>query len=47
MAQRVQQSIEVQAPVEDIYGYWSNFERVWKFMSSVEEVRTSGQDTSH
>ncbi len=47
MAQRVQESIEVQAPVEDIFRYWSNFENFSNIMSNVEEVRMTGQDTSH
>jgi len=47
LAQRVQESIEVQAPVEAIYSYWSNFENFSNFMSNVEEVRMIGQDTSH
>jgi uncharacterized membrane protein len=47
MAQRVQESIEVQAPVEDVFRYWSNFENFPTFMSNVEEVRMTGQDTSH
>jgi len=47
MAQRVQESVEVQAPVEDIFRYWSNFENFSNFMSNVEEVRMTGQDTSH
>src|ERR687897_2114040 len=47
MAQRVNESIEVEAPVEDIYRYWSNFENFPSFMSNIEEVRMTGQDTSH
>ena len=47
MAQRVQESIEVQAPLEDIFSYWSNFENFSNFMQNVEEVRMTGQDTSH
>jgi uncharacterized membrane protein len=47
VAQRVQESIEVQAPVEDIFRYWSNFENFSTFMANVEEVRMTGQDTSH
>ena len=39
--------MEVQAPVEDIYSYWSNFERVSKFISNVEEVSMTGQDKGH
>jgi len=47
MAQRVHESIEVEAPVEDIFRYWSNFENFPKFMSNIEEVRMTAQDTSH
>ena len=47
MAQRVHESIEVGAPVEDIFRYWSNFENFSNFMSNVEEVRMIAQDTSH
>src|SRR5918994_1745351 len=38
MAQRVHESIEVQAPLEDVFRYWSNFENFSKFMQNVEEV---------
>ena len=47
MAQRVHESIEVQAPVEEVFRYWSNFENFSNFMQNVEEVRMTGQDTSH
>jgi uncharacterized membrane protein len=47
MAQRVQESIEVAATVEDVFRYWSNFENFPNFMSTVEEVRLTAQDTSH
>jgi uncharacterized membrane protein len=47
MAQRLQESIEVQAPLEDVFSYWSNFENFSNFMQNVEEVRMTGQDTSH
>jgi uncharacterized membrane protein len=47
MAQRVHETIEVDAPVEDVYRYWSNFENFPSFMSNIEEVRMIGQDTSH
>jgi uncharacterized membrane protein len=47
MAQRVHESIEVGAQVEDVFRYWSNFENFSTFMQNVEEVRTTGQDTSH
>lgn len=47
MAQRVQESIEVQAPLQDVYSYWSNFENFPRFMENIEEVRMTGEDTSH
>jgi uncharacterized membrane protein len=40
-------SQRVQAPVEDVFRYWSNFENFPTFMSNVEEVRMTGPDTSH
>src|ERR671920_808831 len=47
MAQRVHETIEVDAPVEDVFRYWSNFENFPSFMSNVEEVSMSAQDISH
>ena len=47
MAQRVNESIEVQAPVGEVFRYWSNFENFSNFMENVEEVRMTGQGTSH
>lgn len=47
MAQRIDESIEVLAPVGDVFRYWANFENFPRFMSNVEEIRMTGQDTSH
>jgi uncharacterized membrane protein len=47
MAQRVHDTIEVDAPVEDVYRYWSNFENFPIFMSNVETITVTDQDTSH
>ena len=47
MAQRVHESIEVQAPVVDVFTYWSNLEHFPSIMSNVEEVRVIDQETSH
>ncbi len=47
MAQRVHESIEVGAPIDDVFRYWSNFENFPIFMSNVEEVRMEAQDASH
>jgi uncharacterized membrane protein len=47
MAQRVHESVEVQASVADVFAYWSNFENFPNFMQNIEEVRMTGEDTSH
>ena len=47
MPQRVEGSIEVEAPVETVYGYWETLENLPQFMSNVEEVTSSGSDTTH
>ena len=47
MAQRVNESIEVDAPIDDVFRYWSNFQNFPTFMSNVEEIRMTAQDTSH
>ncbi len=46
MAQRVHESIEVEAPFETVFRYWSNFENFPNFMQNVEEVRMTGENTS-
>ena len=38
--QRVEKSIRVKAPVEQVYRYWRSFENFPSFMEHVEEVRT-------
>ena len=47
MAQHVHESIEVQAPPQDVFQYWSNFQNFSEVMRNVEEVRMTGPDTSH
>ena len=47
MPQRVEGSIEVEAPVETVYGYWDTLENLPQFMSNVEEVTPTGPDTTH
>lgn len=37
--QRVEKSIRVKAPVQDVYAYWRNFANFANFMENVEEVR--------
>jgi uncharacterized membrane protein len=47
MPQRVHESVEVQAPMQDVFTYWSNFENFPQIMRNVEEVRITDRDTSH
>jgi uncharacterized membrane protein len=47
MAQRVHEGIEVQAPLQDVFTYWSNLENFPQIMRNVEEVRVLDQETSH
>ena len=46
MPQRVEDSIEIEAPVETVYGYWETLENLPQFMANVEEVTTTGPDTT-
>ncbi len=47
MAQRVESSVIVEAPVARVYEYWSNLENLSNFMTNVEEVRAVGPDRTH
>ena len=47
MPQRIESSIEVQAPVQKVYDYWESLENLPKFMKNIEEVRHTGEDTTH
>lgn len=42
MAERVESTIEVNAPVAKIYDYWRTLENLPNFMLNVEEVRVTG-----
>lgn len=44
---RVRKSINIQAPVEEVYGIWSNFENFPRFMANVEEIKDLGDGRSH
>jgi uncharacterized membrane protein len=43
----VHKNIIVHAPVREVFGFWRAMENFPRFMSHVEEVRTSGEDRSH
>ncbi len=47
MAQRLEGSIEVNAPVQQVYEYWETLENLPNFMVNVEEVRSIGDDRTH
>jgi uncharacterized membrane protein len=47
MPQRVEGSVEVEAPVQRVYEYWKTLENLPQFMTNVEEVRSTGPDTTH
>jgi len=47
MPQRVEGSIEVEAPVQEVYDYWKTLENLPRFMTNIEEVRSTGGDTTH
>ena len=47
MAQRVDSSVVVEAPIEQVYDYWRTLENLPKFMTNVEEVRPVGPGRTH
>ena len=47
MAEPITSSLEVEAPVAKVYEYWQNLENLPAFMKNIEEVRSTGPDTTH
>jgi uncharacterized membrane protein len=43
----VVRTMTVEAPVERVYEFWSDFENLPRFMSHVREVRRTGPDQTH
>jgi len=43
----IQKTININAPVEEVFAYWSNFENFPHFMSHVHDVSDLGNDRSH
>jgi uncharacterized membrane protein len=43
----LQKTIRIEAPVEDVYRLWSQFEKLPTFMSHLAEVRRVGDDRYH
>jgi uncharacterized membrane protein len=46
-AVEIQKTINIAAPVEQVYQFWKNFENFPSVMSNVKEVRDNGNGTSH
>jgi len=42
-----EKAIHIHAPVEEVYGYWSNFENFPRFMTHLKEVRSLENGRSH
>lgn len=40
-------SVVVNAPVEQVYNYWRNFENFPRFMENIESIQVTGDDLSH
>lgn len=47
MPQRVEGSVEIERPVNEVYDYWETLENLPQFMKNVEEVRPTGSDLTH
>src|ERR671938_1643110 len=47
MPQRIESSVEIEAPVQKVYDYWKTLENLPQFMTNVEEIRPTGPDTTH
>ncbi len=43
----IQKTLNVNAPVEEVFAFWRNFENFPRFMSNVREVRDLGEGRSH
>jgi len=43
----IQKTLYIEAPIDQVYGFWSNYENFPLFMSHVREVEDRGQGRSH
>ena len=46
-AVEIQKTINVAAPIEQVYRFWTNYDNFPRFMSNVREVRDAGNGMSH
>lgn len=44
---RINKTINIDAPIEDVFGFWANFENFPLFMRNVREVRDQGNGISY
>lgn len=44
MADKIESTLEINAPVSDVYDYWATLENLPSFMTNVEEVRSTGSN---
>ncbi|RPJ47458.1 MAG: SRPBCC family protein, partial [Chloroflexi bacterium] len=44
---RVRKGIQINAPVEEVYRLWSNFENFPRFMANIEAIHNTGNNRSH
>ena len=44
---RVRKSIQINAPVEDVYRLWANFENFPRFMKNIDAIHPQGGNRSH
>lgn len=47
MPQRVEGSVEIEVSAQTAYDYWQSLENLPYFMKNVEQVRSTGPDTTH
>ena len=44
---KVEKSVEINRPPEELYRFWRNFENLPRFMNHLESVRVTGEGRSH
>jgi uncharacterized membrane protein len=44
---KVEKSVTINRPVEELYAFWRNFENLPRFMNHLESVRMTGEKNSH
>jgi uncharacterized membrane protein len=43
----IDKSIDIHAPIAQVYKFWQNFENFAEFIGSVESIKRTGENTSH